>query len=32
MASTEQLAVGKALDTVVPRDGVVLVGWGLVAE
>jgi hypothetical protein len=32
MASTEQLAVGNVLDTLVPKDGVVLVGWGLVAE
>jgi hypothetical protein len=32
MASTEQSAVGEVLESVVPRDGVVLVGWGLVAE
>jgi hypothetical protein len=32
MASTEQTSIGGMLSTLVPKDGVILVGWGLMAE
>jgi hypothetical protein len=32
MASTEQTTIGGILLTLVPKDGVILVGWGLMAE
>jgi hypothetical protein len=32
MASTEQVALTELIATLIPKDGVVLAGWGLMAE